>query len=435
MELTKQLAELTREELHEKVWSMPGSKLSEEFGLSDVAIAKRCKKLNVPRPSRGYWAKVQAGRKPRRVPLPPTKEEVFERLAGKEPQRRRLPRANESSLLPLAAELLGALKKSENSWDGRIRLRQQTLPEATISRALTERCAAAFHVILQGTDPVGIPFRKTQSSSEGGVFRLGHDRLHFSIEEEMVYNPDVAAQRRKSGYSTYRDNSVPCGFLTFEISDTNYWSRMKKSWTEGKDGQIEDVLVQVIAGIRSHFVELKKKRVREAIEEERRHFEWQEELREQQKKEAMKEAAKRRRKHAQAVRKIVRRRRNDLLKAAEWWRLHRVALEFIADCEERWRASQNGCLESDQASWIQWARETALELSPISWGYPNPAIDGPFVMSDVPFGGPYPEVRKFTRPPTMPKMPKAVTVKQGQGSGESGTFYEPYPFWLKYQGR
>lgn len=435
MELTKQLAELTREQLHEKVWSVPGSKLSEEFGLSDVAIVKRCKKLDVPRPSRGYWAKVQAGREPRRVPLPPTKEEVFERLAGKETRRRRLPRANEASLLPLAAELLSALKRSENSWDGQIRLREQALPAATVSRVLIDRCAQAFHVILQGTDPVGIPFRKTRSSHEGGFFCLGRDRLHFLIEEGMVYNPELAAQRRKSGYSSYRDNSVPCGFLTFEISDNNYGARMKKSWTEGKDGKIEDVLVQVVAGIRSHFVELMKKRVQDAIEQERRHFEWQEELREQRKKEAMQEAAKRRRMHAQAVRKIVRRRRSDLLKAAEWWRLHRVALEFIADCENQWRASQDGRLVAEQASWLKWARETASELSPMAWGYPDPSIDGPFVMSAVPFGGPYPEVRKFTRPPTMPKMPKTVTVKQGQGYNDTSTVHEPYPFWLKYHGR
>ena len=34
------------------IWSAPASKLSAEFGISDVAIAKRCKKLNVPRPAR-----------------------------------------------------------------------------------------------------------------------------------------------------------------------------------------------------------------------------------------------------------------------------------------------------------------------------------------------------------------------------------------------
>ena len=45
--------ELTREELYEKVWSTPGTKLAEELGISDVAITKRCKKLMSPVPPAG----------------------------------------------------------------------------------------------------------------------------------------------------------------------------------------------------------------------------------------------------------------------------------------------------------------------------------------------------------------------------------------------
>ena len=40
---------LTREELYEKVWSMPATKLAKEFEIPDVALGKRCKKLDIPR--------------------------------------------------------------------------------------------------------------------------------------------------------------------------------------------------------------------------------------------------------------------------------------------------------------------------------------------------------------------------------------------------
>jgi len=56
--------ELTREQLYEKVWSAPTTHIVAELGISDVALAKRCKKLNVPKPSLGYWAKVAAGQMP-----------------------------------------------------------------------------------------------------------------------------------------------------------------------------------------------------------------------------------------------------------------------------------------------------------------------------------------------------------------------------------
>ena len=61
---------LSREELYELVWSKPMVELAEDFGLSDVALAKRCRKVGVPVPGRGYWARVAAGQEPRRPKLP-----------------------------------------------------------------------------------------------------------------------------------------------------------------------------------------------------------------------------------------------------------------------------------------------------------------------------------------------------------------------------
>ncbi len=60
-------AEVTRE-----VWSKPTWSLAEEFGITGTAIAKRCKKLGVPKPARGFWNKVTAGRlpHPNGVPVP-----------------------------------------------------------------------------------------------------------------------------------------------------------------------------------------------------------------------------------------------------------------------------------------------------------------------------------------------------------------------------
>lgn len=51
-----------REELFRKVWEYPISEVSKEYGISNVALHKRCIKLGVPVPERGYWAKVKAGK-------------------------------------------------------------------------------------------------------------------------------------------------------------------------------------------------------------------------------------------------------------------------------------------------------------------------------------------------------------------------------------
>jgi hypothetical protein len=62
------MSELGREELYKLVWSKPGTAAAQELGVSDVALTKRCKREAIPRPPRGYWAKIAAGQI---VPIPP----------------------------------------------------------------------------------------------------------------------------------------------------------------------------------------------------------------------------------------------------------------------------------------------------------------------------------------------------------------------------
>lgn len=50
----------TKEELYSLVWSVPTSKLSKRFGVSDVAVAKWCKLYNISKPAPGYWAKIKS---------------------------------------------------------------------------------------------------------------------------------------------------------------------------------------------------------------------------------------------------------------------------------------------------------------------------------------------------------------------------------------
>jgi hypothetical protein len=46
-------------------------KLAKSFGISDVGLRKKCKKLNIPLPPQGYWVKKQFGKTTPRPPLPP----------------------------------------------------------------------------------------------------------------------------------------------------------------------------------------------------------------------------------------------------------------------------------------------------------------------------------------------------------------------------
>jgi hypothetical protein len=60
---------ITREELYELVWSMPMTKVAEKFSVSGSYMARVCSVLGVPRPERGYWAKLEVGKAPPRPAL------------------------------------------------------------------------------------------------------------------------------------------------------------------------------------------------------------------------------------------------------------------------------------------------------------------------------------------------------------------------------
>jgi hypothetical protein len=312
-----------------------------------------------------------------------------------------------------------------------VHLREPALPEVDITKALAERAAKSFHVIVSGLEAVGIRFRNAQGSHGSGFFRKGHDRLYLNVEE---YLTDHTAGPRASTRRWYSSGAgaVASGFLTFSFKSQRYGGPEAKQWHETGKTSLDQLLAQIVTAIRRHFVEAVEKRVRDAIENEKRRVEAERHWREYQRKEAIREEQERRRKHAEALDSVTQRRAENLLKAAEWWRLHGVLVEFVQECEKRWRNGQQGNLTPEQEAWIAWARKNAEMLSVFESGYPDPAKDGVFDAASIPQGGPYPEKRKIPRPPTMPKIPQPApqntTDRNDDGSRES-----PYPFWLKFQ--
>jgi hypothetical protein len=65
-----------RNALYEEVWSIPMRKLAEKYGISDVGLAKNCRKLSIPLPGRGYWAKLSVGQSVAKIPLPELSHEI-----------------------------------------------------------------------------------------------------------------------------------------------------------------------------------------------------------------------------------------------------------------------------------------------------------------------------------------------------------------------
>lgn len=59
-----------RETLYKEVWAAPVTEVAKKYKVSDIAIHKVCKSLEVPTPPLGYWAKLRAGKPVVKTPLP-----------------------------------------------------------------------------------------------------------------------------------------------------------------------------------------------------------------------------------------------------------------------------------------------------------------------------------------------------------------------------
>lgn len=414
--------ELSREDLYELVWTSPATKLAAQMGISDVAFAKRCNKLNIPRPPRGYWAKLAAGRKPAKKPLPASEED---KLLGKDQKSSpvQIPE-NNRRLHPAAQDLLDALREAKPDAEGLAKASGRSFPSADVSTQLISHAARCVSSILTLCEQRGVPFKKARSSYDTGYFERKRDQLHLVVKElEITVTVDPATQDKRrppwDWKKSYRELSKK---LTFTIGENQY-ARQKqgKSWSETDSQPIEETIQQVVDGICGHFVELDREREREV---ERRRIADEEYKRKREEE--------RRLEHKASLEKIPRQRSEDFLLAAEWWRLFRNANDFIECCEQNWRLAQAGALTEEQQAWLVWAREQADALSPFRMSYPDPAIDGDFDPESVPYGDPTPPTRKFPRPPTMPEITPPSERPASWGYQPDP---KPYPFWLKHPRR
>jgi len=71
---------LHRERLYKEVWETPVSQLAPKYGISDVGLTKMCKRMAIPVPPRGYWAKVAYGYKIKKPALPTIKSTDLEHI-------------------------------------------------------------------------------------------------------------------------------------------------------------------------------------------------------------------------------------------------------------------------------------------------------------------------------------------------------------------
>ncbi|AXO61924.1 hypothetical protein DZC76_12150 [Pseudomonas sp. phDV1] len=61
---------VSREEMYAEVWRLPMTKIADHHRVSSSFLARVCTRMNVPRPPRGHWVKLENGIPSLQPPLP-----------------------------------------------------------------------------------------------------------------------------------------------------------------------------------------------------------------------------------------------------------------------------------------------------------------------------------------------------------------------------
>lgn len=286
---------ITRAELYEKVWTTPMRTLAKEFGLSDVGLAKLCRRHDIPTPGLGHWRLVETGHAPKRDPLPaihPPESETIN-IAASEPQPYGLPKKSElASTLkievkedreithPLAIRTKRAFEptsKDDRGWFAPKNLKAPHLrvSKGAVSRALRILDALFFAVEAQGYSVVWgkEPDARLHVAVDG-------EKLRFCLAETFSRKPhsltsEEITRKKKSLYDYAPQwDYTPSGILHLSIEDLPYdLRRVRKSWSDGKTRRVEVSLSDCVA-VLPHLAKAIKLVEEEA---ERRRMQWQEE--------------------------------------------------------------------------------------------------------------------------------------------------------------
>lgn len=353
-------------ELFEKVWQTPMVKLAYEIGVSDVAVAKACRKAGIPLPGRGHWAKSEKQRQ--RKPKPPQVEgdvrfQVLDRdnslvTAGtdlKSPIVRRTIEApyQLTEPHPLVSQWLKSAKTSKVK-DGYLDYTGKRVLNGMISPTLIERCAILFDALIKEGEADGCSWKINVEGKT--VVTVNDEPITVRLVERLDKHPipPPPPPKRRPGapwepnFMSLRSPQfewTSTGELTFQI-DARMDYRERKNWKDTKTSPLEKKLSSILAGLSSASVSIKVLREKE----EARNREWAEDER-------------RRIEQARAI-EIQRRLRLSVVKHTERWELAERLRAFIKAVEDRLKIAPIADREMANP-WIDWARKQADLLDPL----------------------------------------------------------------------
>lgn len=356
---------MTRSELYELVWTKPILQLAEELGISDRGLSKKCKRHKVPVPYRGYWAKMEAGKKARKYPLPKNNDESLDCIyfVKEKDSYKALEKIID---FPMPDEVLNKLDSFDIHSEYRKRHELITPTRKSISKKRTDRYGYAL------LSKEGLSLKVTQGTLERSIELFSHiitycnhmgwevlnrhgktcieiegQKIAIRVKEKIKQVKHELTEKEKHDQKRWSHSYAPkhdylsTGELSIEIDQCNSYDQ-KSVWTEKKNDfkeQMKDLLIALWT-IAQWSYESKLIRNQE-------HAEYEIEAQERAKK--------------QHLEKIAKNRINNLENTAKSWKEIQNIKAFLEDANSR--ATESSQENADALKqWIKWAAVKTDEM-------------------------------------------------------------------------
>ncbi len=366
--------EVTRQALYDQVWSTPMTRLAKEYGISDVALAKICKKLNVPYPRRGYWRRKETGKTVKQLPLPPNtdpakqgvtihrtirpqsvaplSEDATQRIIAEQAPEQKIEvpdRLGKTHRL-LSGQLAEWRSASVDEY-GAIRSGSLRQLNIRVSPQHLSRAVRIMNVLLLALEARGHQVGIQDGFKKAFGVRMNGAPVEFGLEEKFqrIERSEEKSQKQDPwGYRRFE--YVSTGMLMLKITE---WGAdgLQKTWSDGKTTKLENCLNDFVVGLLN---------VAEAVKARRLKQEQEEQLRREAERRRQEEAIKRQEELArlQALEQ----------EAANWAKAQQLR-SYLSALKDMLTTKHGEIQPGSQADqWLIWAHQYADRLDPLVAG-------------------------------------------------------------------
>ena len=256
---------VSREELFRMVWSKPISHLQNELGVSNVSIAKACRRAKIPVPGSGYWQKPAESRPP--TPLLPMDPDLpavvtfastacrISGAAAADAQALLEPEIVVSDALRAPHPLLKWMPLQRHPWRA-----AGTRLNLIASKESMHRANQIMDALMKTTEREGWSWRG--EVGEPTVVTVDGVEMKIMIRERRVAKNIKNAE---GSWAEYRRILEWTGDIYISIEDWDARGTQKK-WQDTSRMRLESMLRRVVVGIREVAVVVKVEREKREAE-------------------------------------------------------------------------------------------------------------------------------------------------------------------------